>query len=161
MGRALSHYESSIFGKHACVRALVVFTLSVPLIPVGLTNVAAGGARVEGQIDNMRLQATNATLQEVLDALPREFALTYQLPSDVQRDVSGRYTGSLNQVLARILDGFNYVVEMSDTGLRLVVLGGGTASSRNSSEATVLLKRSPTAATATPDMPMQPLSSYR
>src|SRR5262245_29533725 len=64
---------------------------------------ASAGAQVEGQIDSMQLQATNASIREVLDALPREFRVTYQLPPDVQRQITGRYSGALNQVLARIL----------------------------------------------------------
>src|SRR5262245_11775244 len=77
--------------------------LGAALILAGmLTGFASAGARVEGQIDRMQLLATNASVREVLDALPREFNVTYQLPHDVQRQVSGSYSGTLTQILARI-----------------------------------------------------------
>jgi hypothetical protein len=89
---------------------------------------AAAGTEVVGQADQLELRADHASTREALDALARAFGLTYQLTAEVSREHSGRYYGTLNQVLGRILDGNNYVVKPLEEGLEVIVLGkSGTA----------------------------------
>jgi hypothetical protein len=89
---------------------------------------ALAATEVRGKPANLQLRAENASLREVLDALARAFKLSYRLPPQAGRQVSGLYSGSLHQVLARILDGNDYIVEVSEAGIRVVVLGASGAS---------------------------------
>jgi hypothetical protein len=90
---------------------------------------ALAATEVRGRPADMQLRTENASIREVLDALARSFKLTYRLPPTISRQVSGLYSGTLYQVLARILDGHDYIVEVSDSGTKVVVLGtsGATA----------------------------------
>jgi hypothetical protein len=92
---------------------------------------ASAVSEVDREEDTVKLRAENASIREVLDALSGKFKVSYKVPSNLPRNVTGEYSGALNQVLARILDGNDYVVETSEDGVKIVVLGasGGAPSS--------------------------------
>ena len=91
---------------------------------------ASAASEVEGEPNAVKLRAENASIREVLDSISAKFKVSYRLPPTLTRSMTGEYSGTLNQVLARILDGNDYVVDMSDDTVRIVVLGasGGQAS---------------------------------
>src|SRR5262245_29640778 len=84
---------------------------------------ASAATQVRGQQDDLRINAENASIREVLDALSVQFKLTYKLPPGIGRNLTGLYSGSLRKALARILDGNDYIVMVSDSGVEVVVLG--------------------------------------
>ena len=84
---------------------------------------AQAASEVQGKPTDMRLLVDNASNQEVLQALSTSFGLTYSLPQNVGRNLTGTYSGSLRQVLARILDGTDYILTVSDGAFEVVVLG--------------------------------------
>ena len=89
----------------------------------------SAAAVVDGPADAVQLRADNASIREVLDALSAKFTLTYKLPPASARVLTGLYAGTLNQVLARVLDGSNYFVKVSDNEVEIVVVAttGGSA----------------------------------
>ena len=105
---------------------------------VGMAGIAAllgtisGSARaateVQGQPDEMQLRAENASTREVLEALSATFKLTYKLPPTIDRDLTGLYSGTLPQVLGRILEGSDYIVKVADDGIEIIVLRAAGAS---------------------------------
>ena len=104
--------------KAAVICAAVIFAqLGTVLGP------ASAATEVRGQPDQMQLRAENASIKEVLDALSATFKLTYKLPPRIGREVSGLYSGTLHQVLARVIDGNDYIVKVLDNGIEVVVLG--------------------------------------
>jgi hypothetical protein len=64
--------------------------------------------------------------------------LQYNYPANLSRSVSGTYTGPLRQVLSRLLQGTNFVVEDSGSGTKVVIYelnpgnGGGVTITSNS-----------------------------
>src|SRR3954452_12108568 len=80
---------------------------------------ASAGTELEGNSHNLELRVQNVPIGDLLAALADRFKLTYRAPPNLTGELSGRYSGPLNQVLARILDGVDYVVEASDEGIRL------------------------------------------
>jgi hypothetical protein len=136
------------------------FALACIVSPLFLTQVLAGSTAVEvvGHSDDLHLHVQGASIREVLDALSAKFKLTYRLPSNVSGVINGRYSGSLTKVLARLLDGNDYVVNASGNTVDILVLGP--------SRATVgaLISETPNRAAAqpaghTPSRP-PPLTSY-
>jgi hypothetical protein len=136
---------------------------------------ALAAAEVRGQPANMQLHAQNASIREVLDALSSEFKLTYQLPPNIGRKVSGLYSGTLRQVLTRVLDGNDYIVEVSDGSIKVVVLGA-SGKSAVASAGPVVVPAGPVIAPAGPapatsdnaatpqtpaSKPIPPLTSFR
>ena len=121
---------------------------------------ARAATEIEGSQNDVDLRVRNASIGDVLAALAARFKLTYRAPPNLTGELSGRYSGPLNQVLARILDGVDYVVEASDDGIRLVILNpadkakaSGSAAPDNRSSGNGL---SPTALPASPAQPSLP-----
>jgi hypothetical protein len=82
---------------------------------------ASATTEIEGSEHDVVLRVKNAPIKDVLDALAVRFKLSYRAPLNLTRELSGRYSGSLNQVLVRILDDVDYVVEAADDGIKLVI----------------------------------------
>jgi hypothetical protein len=117
---------------------------------------ASAVSDVEGQADAVKLRAENASIREVLDALSAKFELNYKIPPNLIRNMTGEYSGTLNQVLTRVLDGNDYVVETSEDGVKIVVLGtSGGPASPGSSVATVAALPAP----ASPERSVAPSAS--
>ncbi len=83
-------------------RAMIAVLVSTMQAP------ASAKTEVEGRSDAVRLSAEDASVNEVLAALSARFNLTYT-PAP--------------EVLARILDGYDYVANFSVNGSELKVLG--------------------------------------
>jgi hypothetical protein len=82
------------------------------------------GAKVSGSTEAVTVEAQDSSIQEILALLSRDFHLQYQAPSDLNGRVTGTYKGSLPQVVRRLLDGRNFVVESNPGGLAVTVFGG-------------------------------------
>jgi hypothetical protein len=82
--------------------------------------------RVQGQAGDVRIEAHNATVDEILAALRERFALRYR-SSAGSDSVTATFEGPLRRVLARVLEGHNYVIEPRGDGLEVVVLGAASS----------------------------------
>jgi hypothetical protein len=87
--------------------------------------------QVRGQPDDMYLQAENASIGEILASLSAEFKLTYKLASNLDRTVTGVYSGTLQQVLVRVLDSHDYFIRNLDDRVEIVVLGASIVIARS------------------------------
>jgi hypothetical protein len=85
---------------------------------------------VGGEPAALRVEAQNATLQEVLTALRSSFGLKIQASTstDLNRSVSGTYNGSLREVITRLLDGYDFFVRKLGDDLEVVVVGFSASS---------------------------------
>jgi hypothetical protein len=88
---------------------------------------SSAGTEVRGHADDIQLRAENASTGEILNALSAAFKLTYKLPPNIGRNMTGLYSGTLHQVLGRILDGNDYIVKVSNNGIEVVILGASGA----------------------------------
>jgi hypothetical protein len=85
----------------------------------------------------VELHASHTSTMQALAALAGSVKLSYAVPPTVNRDLNGRYSGSLRRVLARILDGADYFVKKTDDRIEVIVLdplGTSAASFRAGSE---------------------------
>jgi len=85
--------------------------------------------RVSGQADAVIVETREASVEEVLAALRASFNLRYRTSGALNRAMTGTYTGSLQRVIARLLEGHNYVLQSSAGGGELIVIGPGVAGS--------------------------------
>jgi hypothetical protein len=125
---------------------------------------------IQGAADDLRLNAQNATIIEILDALSDRFKFTYTVRSPSGRSLNGIYSGTLHETLTRVLDGNDYIVKLSDSGFDIVVLGPSNATigvaqlPRRSQVTSVPASSSPAGvANPNPSLPTSsppPLSSY-
>jgi hypothetical protein len=113
-------------------RLVAVAAIGLATTGAGLS-VAEAAADVQGDPSAVQLRAENASTREVLDALAAKFGLKYKLSVQIGREVGGSYSGTLRQVLARVLDGTDYVVQVNENGIKVIVFGasGVTAIAAN------------------------------
>lgn len=101
-------------------------SLAALLVVAPLGGAMGADVRVQGSADAVRVEARDATGTEILAALASHFALSYRGSTD-SRGFNGRFTGPLREVVKRVLDGYNYVINSKDDGLEVVVLGPASA----------------------------------
>jgi hypothetical protein len=71
-----------------------------------------GGAslHVQGNRAAVLLDARRTTIMQVLAALTTVYGISYHSSSPLDKPVDGGYTGSLGQVITRVLEGYNFVI---------------------------------------------------
>ena len=80
------------------------------ILAIGPTQVLAE-AQVRGSPDAVRIETQNASIEEVLAALGGAFDLRYQSSANLAKQLSGTYEGSLQRVVARVLEGYDFVLK--------------------------------------------------
>lgn len=105
---------------HAPARLLVPAILLAALFP-GPSVWAE--ARITGEPDAVRVEVRNAPVEEVMAALRTSFGLRYHGTVSTSRRITGTYEGSLQRVVTRLLDGYNFVMKTGPGGIEVVVYG--------------------------------------
>jgi len=77
--------------------------------------------RVQGSEDAVRVEAHDATRSEILAALAGRFTLSYHGATD-SRGLTATFEGQLREVVKRVLEGYNYVINAKDDGLDVIVV---------------------------------------
>ena len=95
------------------------------LVTAPLGHAIGADIRVQGSADAVRVEARDATGTEILAALASRFALSYRGSTDSR--FNGTFKGPLREVVKRVLDGYNYVINTRDNGLDVVVVGPASA----------------------------------
>jgi hypothetical protein len=108
--------------------ATIAILAALALGPLGASAVKAqsfsdaGAVRIKGDVTAVELDVQQATLAQVMTALGR-FGIHYRSSVALSDAVSGTYVGSLDRVLSRILDGYNYAIGHNDAKLDVIVVG--------------------------------------
>jgi hypothetical protein len=79
--------------------------------------------RVNGDASALQVVATQSNVAEVLSALESEFRLQVKTPIVLDRAIGGTFTGSLAQILRRILEDYNYFIRWQATEIEVTVIG--------------------------------------
>src|SRR5262249_48681349 len=96
----------------------------------GLTQSAIAEVSISGTPDAVRVEARQASVDEVLQALSTSFKLRYSATGAIGGVVTGTFSGRLPSVVARILDGRNYFMHGPADGLQVRVLTAGAPAER-------------------------------
>jgi len=89
------------------------------------SHTAYAEVRVEGRIDSLRVEVRDASVHEALAALSAKFGLRVHNAAALDQPVSGTYQGSLQQVVARLLAGRDYVATYSAGNMEIRIFGPG------------------------------------
>jgi hypothetical protein len=90
---------------------------------------SAAEVRLSGTPDHVVLRVNDATIAEILAALGAEFDLEVKLKGTTARKFTGVYSGSVRQVLSRLLTGENYVLRSAADGMSMVLFGSSATDS--------------------------------
>ena len=106
----------------AHVRSLATIVASLAIVTAIGSIAARAEVLVEGDAAALRVYARESQVAEVLSALGK-MQVRVRTSIALDKVVSGTYSGSLRQVLARVLEGYNYVIKPLDTISEVVVIG--------------------------------------
>ncbi len=106
----------------AHVRRLATIIALLAIVTAISSIAARAEVLVEGDAAALRVYARESQVAEVLSALGR-MQVRVRTSIALDKVVSGTYSGSLRQVLARVLEGYNYVIKPVDTAAEVVVIG--------------------------------------
>jgi len=107
---------------------MIAVLAALALCPLGASEVKAqsfsdtGAVRIKGDVTALELDVHQATLADVMTAL-RRFNIRCQSSVALNDAVSGTYAGSLDHVLSRVLDGYNYTIRHNQAELDVIVVG--------------------------------------
>ena len=79
--------------------------------------------RLTGQVDAVRLEARDATIQDVLTALGATYGLRIRTATPLGAHITGTFTGPLLKVVARVLEGYDYVSKSMNGTVEVAVVG--------------------------------------
>ena len=83
--------------------------------------------RLAGTPDQLRLELSDATVGDALAALQSAFDMKCRCPPLMDRRVTGVFQGSIGRVLARLLEGNDYVIKTTQSGAVEVIIPGTSA----------------------------------
>ena len=78
--------------------------------------------QVRGSPEAVRIEAKNASIEEILTALRSSFGLQYQSTGKLEKQVTGTYAGPLQRVLVRLLEGNDFFLKTVDGRIEVTVL---------------------------------------
>lgn len=93
--------------------AIVCATAAPAAAEVRVTDI--GGGRLV-------IEAHDATVQQVLDALGQSRTIRFQASEALSQHVTGTYSGTLPRVLSRILDGYDHVIRTTPSGFQIDIV---------------------------------------
>jgi hypothetical protein len=89
----------------------------------GVSTASRAEINVEGTATAMRVTTSQDRMSDMLSALGAAFNVRYRTAVGLDDVVSGTYSGSLRQVLSRLLDDYNYVIRTDQDTIDVVVVG--------------------------------------
>lgn len=95
----------------------VAFLLGALLTASG----AHADVRVSGTADGVTLSVDGETVDSALAALARAFDIKVRSSAPLTRELYGAYSGTLGQVVAKLLNGQNFVMRRDRGALEIVV----------------------------------------
>ena len=109
---------------------MITRSIAVPIAGVLLVtlfcNCVRAEVRVHGDARDVRLDARDATIAEILTALGERFGLRYRGTTG-GKGVTVTFEGPLRRVVARVLSGYNYIIASHGEGLDVIVLSTQSA----------------------------------
>jgi hypothetical protein len=81
--------------------------------------------RVQGPVEDIRLEAHDATVEEILAVLGERFELRFR-GTAANRRITATYKGPLRRILARVLEGYDYVIEPRGANIDVIILSDGS-----------------------------------
>ena len=116
--------ECSLHSRSHLMALVRLTAACLATLTITLVSVAVGGeVSVRGDSNGVQIDVKEAKISEVLSELGQQFGIRYSTAVALDAVVDGCYSGSLKQVLARLLDGHNYVMKNNRSALEVVVIG--------------------------------------
>jgi hypothetical protein len=120
-------FESS--GERAiAMQKSVVWLLTLASLLIVTPSFAFDGVKVAGTAEKLKLEVSNATVDNALAALRSAVDFKCLCSPPLDRRVTGVYQGNIRRVLSRLLEGYDYVIKTSPSGMVEVIVLRANAS---------------------------------
>lgn len=90
-------------------------------LTLGCSAFASAGFNIAGDGNNVRVQATDARINDVLTALHDKYGLIYHNDVALDQTITGNYAGSLDRVVKQIMQRYDHAIKTRDGVVELVV----------------------------------------
>lgn len=107
-------------GRRPLLGLAVALCLAVPAAGVSTSR---ADVDVAGTASDLRVTTSQDRAAEVLAVLATRFSVKYRAAVPLDHTLSGTYSGSLEQVLSRLLEGYNYVTKHDGGTIEVIVFG--------------------------------------
>lgn len=84
---------------------------------------AGADVHIDGTPAAIRITTNQNSIADVLAALSATFKISYQTSICLAAPAAATYAGSFGQVVARLLDGYNYIVKNDGETAEIVIFG--------------------------------------
>jgi hypothetical protein len=120
-----------------CIQALrrhrlfALAAVTTALLFAQAASEACADVSVSGSMDSAQVEARHSSVEEVLNALSKVFPIRYRASIEVSHAVSGTFKGPALKIIARLLEGYDYVVRQTAAGefeVRVIKLAGADSS---------------------------------
>ena len=101
------------------VRSVLALAAALATAPTSLL----AQAQIQGSPEAVRIETQNSSIEDVLAALGGAFELRYRSSAKLTKQLSGTYGGSLQRVVARLLEGYDFVLRTNKGKIDITVLG--------------------------------------
>jgi hypothetical protein len=95
----------------------------VTALACGFSTNAGAEVRVQGDLTDLRVTARGDALSDVLLAFENPFHVKFRTAVPLNVEINGAYSGSLPQVVSRLLDGYNYVIKRDQDLTEIIIFG--------------------------------------
>jgi hypothetical protein len=99
-----------------------IVLLIIWIVCFGFAQSAHAEVRIFGEADALKVEARNATVDEVLRALQGSYKFRFQSSRTLSNPVSGTYTGPLPRIVTRLLEGYDYVMRRSAGDVQVSII---------------------------------------
>jgi len=96
---------------------LPVFGVLCPVV----STIALSEVQISSHGDFVRIDARDAPLAEVLEALRAASKLSYSASTELTQPLTGIFEGPLPFVISRVLKGYNYVIKSSNEKFEIFI----------------------------------------
>lgn len=103
-------------------RQLIALPVIVLATVLAFGRIASAEVKVAGGPAAVHLEVHDAPLREVLAALQERFNLRYRTVDALEAQMTGVFDGPLRRVVARLLSGHDYAMEVTADGVDVLVL---------------------------------------
>jgi hypothetical protein len=94
---------------------------------LGAALICGLSARAEVHVESspaaLRITTSQDSIDDVLSAVATTFNVRYRTAIPLDAAASATYSGSIGQVISRLLNGYNYVIKTDQGSTEIVVLG--------------------------------------
>src|SRR5215468_281494 len=106
------------------IASVCLMTIALAALPAGS---AAAEVNVTGDSKAVQIEAHDASIEDVMAALGASFGLQYRGTATLDRRITGSYRGTLQHVIRRVLDGYDFIVKTNVDDVEVTVVSGGKA----------------------------------